>query len=267
MKKNIFNFAILFCFCIKFQLFSQGNIKIDLADSLIFNTYVQREIKILYDSAANLEAYKVIPGSKKFQIKLNDTTWVNLPLTLSTVDDGYDFYEYAIGEEEIQTLDLFRFFYHQFEDFVEIINNGGNLEIRYSVIVIVDASLSRTEINSNSIILNLPPLSGTDISALNYLIQIKDTFPEFDDITSENSYPITIYNISVCDTIIQNYPNSVISQYARIKLALYTCSNYNFVSLPSDLKLQVEQTYNELLSSPLPPIKTLLGYIQECLSN
>ena len=242
------------------------NIHISLTDS-IPNAFGFNEIEITYGQTTDSFVYKIISMSKNIQVNINDSIWKVIPLSQMGNSHGGYTCEYLSGESEMKEIVLFSIYYSLKDSIENIINNGGIMRIQYCFTIISNSIGVEEQIYSNILEINMPALSNDDISALTYIIQQAVEFPELEYITSYELDPLTLYNIAIYESIIQIYPNSTLGKVAKASLALNKCRENNFEGLPTNIKTEVQQTYNELYPSPLPPIRKKLEHLKECLVN
>ena len=211
--------------------------------------------------------FPFVAASNVFQVKFQGEEWIEIPTLQYIVADGDYIYSLDNGYVDFDYFDLYGLYYNMYSEYSAKINNGISVDLRYCASIPLDTMGNTQEICSNHLSYNLPPISNEDNAAFLYLLSKKDSFPELEDLSSYKYDPTSIWNKSVYEVLISNYPSSVLAQFAKARLAYYKCRKADKDNIPPDIKSQIQQAYDELSVSPFGLVRKLIEEVKVCLEN
>ncbi len=265
---NFFRFVLIFIITINEEISAQNIeyfIQINSIDTTT-NSFGLNCIEITYH-VSDSSTFPFVAASNVFQVKFEGEEWIDLPSLRLIVADGEYIYNFDNGYVAYDYFDLYELYYNNYSEYSANINNGISVDLRYCTSVSLDTVGNTQEICSNQISYILPPASIEDNGAFLYLLSKKDSFPELEYLTSDQIDRTTIWNKSVYEAIISNYPSSVLVQFVNARLAYYKCRKADKDNIPPDIKSQIQQAYDELSVSPFGLVRKLIEKVKVCLEN
>ncbi|MCC6461270.1 MAG: hypothetical protein IT260_12415 [Saprospiraceae bacterium] len=229
----------------------------------LFNVILQ------FGSVSDSATYSLYPSTGTVEMKDYDTSeWINIYENRNTLSDEPPT-PFESGWERRQVVDFYQILFNKNNKFGGLIQNGGLVQLRFSIMMYSDSIAQDFKVFSNVIDCHLPPMPEDDLAAFNYILEHKTGFDGLEFLTDPYMGDIIIpRNEDFVKSIVILYPSSVLSLFARVQLAMNKCivghwdGNGQISTLLSN---QLIQELDELSGSNVPNISIFLENLNDCI--
>jgi hypothetical protein len=231
-----------------------------IANPQLPNVYGLSTSKVYFENLSNTTPLHLLPP--KPEVNFGDTVWYSVPkLQISDSPAGFLWRNNDTIQEYLNLYEIYLQNPHKFQLFM---TTGGNINYKYTF-TLIDSSDKPLLNYASTIQLHVPQASQEELLAFKYIVQQMDFFPELNLLMSTDGGS-SYYDIEKFNFLSSNFPNSLVAQMAKCKIAYIYCMMYANSGFDNhmDVKNSIQQIYNDLNISTNLYIKNMANSIITC---